>query len=197
MDHLISESEWLTILHGLRQGDAAALQRFCAKCGPMLRAIADRRVAPRLQRRFDADDVVQSTFRTFIRRAHGGQFLFEDNQRLWNLLCAITLTKLREKARFHQRQSRSASRERPVPADEPGEGESSWASPDPGPDAAVEFADEFQHVLGELDDGERRLVDLKLQDRTNDEAAEAMGVSERTVRRMLAGLQLKFGRLLT
>jgi len=184
-------------IRGLQAGEPAVLHSFYAKFGPMLHAIAERRVAPHLQRRFDADDVVQSTFRTFFRRAQGGQFLFEDNQRLWNLLCAITLTKLREKVRFHERQARATGREQPDPGDELlGERRPSPASAAISPNAALEFADEFEFLLGTLDEDERRLVELKLQDRTNDEAAETLGVSERTVRRMLTSLQSRFERLL-
>ncbi|MFO1095272.1 MAG: sigma-70 family RNA polymerase sigma factor [Planctomycetaceae bacterium] len=188
-----NDSDWQASIRGLKSGEPAVLQQFYARFGPMLRAIAEKRVAPPLRPRFDADDVVQSTFRTFFRRAQGGQFLFEDNERLWSLLCAITLTKLREKARFHQRQSRTVRRERPVgEGDGEGTPEAAWAVKGAPPEAALEFAEEFERVLSELNDDERRLVDLKLQDRTNDEAAEALGVSERTVRRLLAGLHEKF-----
>lgn len=194
---LLSDSEWHTSIRGLQAGEPDVLQRFYARFGPMLRAIAEKRVAPQLRRRFDADDVVQSTFRTFFRRAQGGDFLFEDNQRLWSLLCAITLTKLREKARYHQRLSRAAGREQPVGSHGPDGAGTEWLrAAGPAPDAALEFAEEFEHILSALDEPERRLIDLKLQDRTNDEAAEALGVSERTVRRMLAGLQGKFALLL-
>lgn len=193
----LSDSEWQTSIRGLQSGEPDVLHRFYAKFGPMLRAVAAKRVSPQLQRRFDADDVVQSTFRTFFRRAQGGDFLFEDNQRLWSLLCAITLTKLREKARFHQRQSRSAEREQPDCFNGSGTtGADSLPADGPAPEAALEFSEELEHILSDLDEPERRLIDLKLQDRTNDEAAEALGVSERTVRRMLAALQVKFARLL-
>jgi RNA polymerase sigma-70 factor (ECF subfamily) len=160
----------------------------------MLHGIADSRLAPGLQRRFDADDVVQSTFRTFFRRAQGGQFQFDDNQRLWNLLLAIAFTKLREKSRYHSRQSRSVERERVTGPTKPGDStqpEDSFIARAPTPGAAVELADAYESFLLGLDDQERRLVDLKLQDRTNDEAAEALGISERSVRRILQRLEGK------
>src|SRR5262245_41323985 len=94
-------ADFQRLIDGLRAGDEATLREVYTRYGAMLRDIADSRLAPGLKRRFDADDVVQSTFRTFFRRAQGGQFQFADNQRLWNLLLAIALTKLREKARYH------------------------------------------------------------------------------------------------
>jgi RNA polymerase sigma-70 factor (ECF subfamily) len=200
-DHdLTPDADWERLIDGLTRGDAQVLRAFYAEYGPMLRTIADSRLAPGMRRRFDADDVIQSTFRTFFRRAQVGYFQFEDNQRLWNLLCAITLTKLREKARFHQRQSRGVGREVATEtADETGESgmeDASFVASGPTPDAAVEFADTFDNLVASLDEDERRLIDLKLQDQTNDEAAEALGLSERTVRRMLSRLQEKFEKLL-
>lgn len=194
-----TEAEFQRVIDGLRRGDDTTLRAFYEHYGPLLHAAADSRLAPGLKRRFDADDVVQSTFRTFFRRTQVGQFQFDDNQRLWNLLLAITLTKLREKARFHGRQGRAVEREQPARPFKPGDSATSedfCLSPAPPPDAALEFADAFESFLAGLDDQERRLVDLKLQDRTNDEAAESLGVSERTVRRLLAKLQEKITRVL-
>jgi RNA polymerase sigma-70 factor (ECF subfamily) len=188
------DAEFQRLIDGLRAGDEATLREVFAHYGPLLRGIADSRLAPGLQRRFDADDVVQSTFRTFFRRAQGGQFQFDDNQRLWNLLLAIALTKLREKVRYHGRQARAVERERPAAASRPGDStppEDSVVAPAPPPDAAVELADAYESFLLSLDAQERRLVDLKLQDRTNDEAAEALGISERSVRRILQRLEGK------
>jgi RNA polymerase sigma-70 factor, ECF subfamily len=188
-----SQEDWERLIDGLKRGDERILREFHAKYGPLLHGIADSRLAPGMRSRFDADDVVQSTFRTFFRRARIGCFQFEDNQRLWNLMCAITLTKLREKARFHSRQSRSVRREQSVegPGESAAARRSEIASSQPAPDDTVAFADAFETMLSSLDETEQKLVDLKLQDLANDEVAEALGVSERTVRRMLNRLQEK------
>ena len=53
------------------------------------------------------------------------------------------------------------------------------------PADAAEFADQFTRLIGSLDEEGRLLVDLKLQQCTNVEIAERMGLSERTVRRIL------------
>lgn len=186
-----SPDDWERLIEGLKSGDETVLREFHNRYGPMLHGIADNRLAPGMRRRFDADDVVQSVFRTFFRRARIGCFRFDDNQRLWNLMCAITLTKLREKARFHSRQSRSVARERFLD----GAGERSHSeleSPQPAPDESVDFADAFETLLNALDELEQKMVDLKLQDLTNDEVAETLGISEKTVRRRLSRLRKKF-----
>jgi RNA polymerase sigma factor (sigma-70 family) len=69
-------------------------------------------------------------------------------------------------------------------------------SPGPTPDVAAAFSEVFANLLCSLDESDRRLIDLKLQDLTNDEAAEVLGLHERTVRRMLEELRAKIERLL-
>ena len=103
---------------------------------------------------------------------------------LWRLLCAITLRKVREHARFHLRQKRGVDREitgmdiRSVAA-----------APGPLPDEAVAIAEEFERLLGSLDKEDRRIVEFKLQELSNLEVADALGCSERTVRRHLNRLR--------
>ena len=43
--------------------------------------------------------------------------------------------------------------------------------------------------MDSFSDEERRIVELKLQERTNDEVAALVGCSERTVRRILKNVQ--------
>ena len=66
------------------------------------------------------------------------------------------------------------------------------AAPGPTPDEAIEFADQFKQLLTSLDAEEQQIVHLKLQEYTNDQVAEQLGCSERTVRRTLKRLQTQF-----
>jgi RNA polymerase sigma factor (sigma-70 family) len=192
------DQSWQRLIDGLRSGDDAVLREFHQQYGHMLFGIAEARVSPSMRPRFDADDVVQSTLRTFFRRAQTSYFQFEDSQQLWNLLCAILLTKVREKVRFHTRYSRSVNREQGSAAfDEssvtPENRLLSFESP---PDVAAAFSEALANLLASLDESDQRLIQLKLQDLTNDEAAEALGVHERTVRRMLDDLRERIEKLL-
>jgi hypothetical protein len=79
----------------------------------------------------------------------------EDSEAFWQLLCAITLTKVREQARFHHRQRRGLGQEQSLTdaADRP-----SGVQPvdsGPSPVEAAEFADLFEQVLAGLDEEER------------------------------------------
>jgi RNA polymerase sigma-70 factor (ECF subfamily) len=190
---MTDEERWTRLIQGLRAGDGKVAAEFCAQYGGLLQRLAEKNMPPGLRRRVGPEDVVQSVCRTFLRRAQGGEFQLGDSESLWRLLCAITLTKVREQARFHLRQKRGLNQETDLNA---ASGQDSGVrfqpvAGGPTPAEAAEFADQFAQLLKSLDDEERQLVDLKLQDCTNDEAAARMGRSERTVRRILKRVQTR------
>jgi len=189
------EERWQRLIRGLRDGDGRVVREFCEQYGAMLYQVAEKHLPGALRRRVGPEDVVQSACRTFLRRAQGGEFELADSEGLWRLLCAITLTKVREQARFHLRQRRGVDQEvHPGPAS--GESTSGFGPADPGPSPAeaAEFTDQFQQLVASLDEEERQIVDLKLQECTNEEIAERLGCSERTVRRILKRVQAKLAR---
>src|SRR5438445_10919068 len=110
------EDRWQRLIQGLRSGDRLIVQEFCGQYGALLQRLAERHLSEGLRRRVGAEDVVQSAYRTFLRRAQAGEFQLADSEGLWRLLCAITLTKVRELARFHRRQKRGLDQEVPIEA---------------------------------------------------------------------------------
>jgi RNA polymerase sigma-70 factor (ECF subfamily) len=193
MDH---DRQWRDMLSGLRDGDAGVARAFWDQFGPVLHKIADKHLGERLRRRLGPEDVVQSVCRTFFRRAQGGQLELGDADSLWSLLCAITLNKIREKARFHGRQKRGFDQEvqaAPAAGDSMASGFQLFDK-GPSPDQAAEFADQFEQILSLLDEEERQILDLKLQDHTHEEIAEKLGTSERTVRRIMKRIQSRLAR---
>jgi RNA polymerase sigma factor (sigma-70 family) len=189
--------QWLRFIQGLRDGNRTILFEFCASYGPQLNRLADKYLGAQVRRRVGAEDVVQSACRTFFRRAQGGEFQLSDSEALWRLLCAITLTKVREHSRFHSRQKRGLDREASLT---PNAGDSAAhfdpRDPQPTPAETAEFSDFFETIRAGLDDEERQILDLKLQDCTNDEVASQLGLSERTVRRTVKRLQGRLTRAL-
>jgi RNA polymerase sigma-70 factor, ECF subfamily len=188
------EDRWRRLIDGLRAGDGRVIQEFCDQYGGPLHRLADKHLAAGLRRRVGPEDVVQSACRTFLRRAKGGEFHLVDSESLWRVLCAITLTKVREQARFHRRQKRGLDQEQPLAAASDSRPGIDPVDPNPSPAEAAAFADQFQQLLGALDEEERRIVELKLEDCTNEEVAERLGSSERTVRRVLKRLQSRLER---
>ncbi len=179
-----AEREWDRLITGLRGGDEHVVAEFCRDYGGRLQRLADRYIQPGLRRRMGPESVVQSACCSFLRRAREGQYQLADCEDLWRLLCAITVRKVREHARFHLRQKRGVDREI-AGLDTSALGE----APGPLPDEAVAIAEEFERLLASLDEEDRRIVELKLQELSNLEVADALGCSERTVRRLLNRLR--------
>jgi RNA polymerase sigma factor (sigma-70 family) len=191
------EDVWQRRLQGLRDGDPEVVRLFWEQYGQMLHRLADKNLGGGLRRRVGPEDVVQSVCRTFFRRARGGEFRFGDSDDLWRLLCAITLNKVRELERFHRRHKRGLDQEVQAAWAEgdSAPGESPPAAAGSSPDEVAAFADQFEQLIASLDDEERQVVDLKLQDCTNDEVADSLGCSERTVRRVLKRVQTRLARV--
>ncbi len=74
-------------------------------------ALVEREMNTRYRRREDPEDVVQSVFRTFFRRASQGEFQIDNAGQLWNLLQRIARHKIVNHAAFHQAQVRDVARE--------------------------------------------------------------------------------------
>ena len=152
------DENWDRLIRGLRQGDQQIIAEFFDQHGGKLRGIAEKRMASVLRRRVNPSDVVQSAFRTFFRQAGEGRFQFDDPDQLWSLICAITLTKVRQKARFHRRDQRDVYREsHPDASQEPCQpGFAVFSGRELSPDAAMEFADQFQALMESLDEEEQQ-----------------------------------------
>jgi RNA polymerase sigma-70 factor, ECF subfamily len=189
---------WQTWVQRLEQGDTQVVRAFWESYGPRLQGLAARYLHQRMRRREEPEDVVQSVCRTFFRRAREGEFEIADRDGLWRLLCAITVAKSRQKARFHRAMRRSLDREREFPADVNGSSEGAPSPPaqEPSPAEQAEFCEQLERLLSSLDDEERRLLELRLAEHTHEEAAAKMGCSERTVRRIQKRLQHRLAQML-
>lgn len=190
---VVSDDRWDRLIVGLRKGDPQIVAEFCNSYGGLLQQVAENHLASRLRRRVEPEDVTQSVYRTFLRRVQAGEFQLPDSEALWRLLCVITLMKVRQQARFHFRKRRGIDRE--VPADSnPTDSDMPVFVPQakgPTPAEAAELTDQLKFLLDCLDGQERRIVEIKLQDCTNDQVAAQLGCSERTVRRVLKNLQAR------
>ena len=97
------DQDWQDWVRALVEGDEQVAGQFWDQYGHRLQGLAAEYLTTRLYRREGPDDIVQSVCRTFLRRARIGQFELHDSESLWRLLCAITVNKVRQKARFHAR----------------------------------------------------------------------------------------------
>ncbi len=165
-------------IRGFRENDDIAVTDFWSRYEERLRRLAERNLSDRMKRRIDADDVVQSAFRTFLRRAGQDEFELRDRQNLLSLLTTITLNKIRQKVRHFAAQKRGGD------SDQYFETMADLGGNQPTPDEEAALR-EIEELLRGFDEEQQQVVDLKLQNHTNEEIARRMQCSERTVRRMI------------
>ena len=91
-----------SLLRQFQQGSTDAASRLYGRYVERLRALASAHTPGQLSGRLDADDIVQSVFRTFLRRAREGHYEVPSGEDLWGLLLVITLNKIRSCSDFHQ-----------------------------------------------------------------------------------------------
>jgi RNA polymerase sigma factor (sigma-70 family) len=188
------DRQWESWVRDLAAGNERVVQSFWDRYGARLQGLAAQFLTTRLYRRVEPEDIVQSVCRSFFVRAREGQFQLADRDSLWRLLCAITLAKVRQQARFHGRQKRSVNQEASL--QDSRLGAPPLAATQPTPEESAAFAEQLQSVLAALDEEERQIILLRLEEYTMEEIARRQKCSERTVRRILKRVQSRLQNLL-
>jgi RNA polymerase sigma-70 factor (ECF subfamily) len=175
------------LVRGLRANDQQAAAEVFARFSTRLIALARKRLGGTLRRKVDAEDVLQSAYGSFFARAAGGQFDLADWGGLWALLVRITLRKCGHRLEEFRSARRDLRREVPMGAT----GDDSVAAWEPlartpSPAEAAILAETVEGLLRALDDERhRQVVVLSLQGHELAEIAREVGLSERTVYRVL------------
>lgn len=167
-----------------RAGDEDAARVLVDQYIDRLVALARRRLKRRLHRRLDAEDIVQSVFRTFFGRIKEGQFQIASQDDLCKLLMRITVHKTLRLVAYHQADKRAAGREIELGGDTP-EALLEVIGREPSPAAAAAFIDQLEQFLAKLQPDERIILEMKLQDYSNAEIAAALKTYDRKIRRVI------------
>ena len=175
----------IDLLNRFRQGDESAATEMFERYVNRLCALARSRLSNQMQRRVEAEDIVQSAYRSFFRKA-GEHYTLEKEGDLWRLLAAITINKLRGQVEFHTAKKRGVYAEESLATDKSMIRVSpEVVSEEPKPDDAVALVEELSNVLANLDDLQRNIVELSMQNRDVEQIAEQVQRSPRTIRRTI------------
>lgn len=107
------------LLARLHAGDSAAATEIYVRYSQRLIGLMKRRIPGDLQTRLDPEDIVQSVFRSFFRRAAAGAYDVPEGSELWRLFLVMALNKVRKVGAFHRSAKRDVRRtaEMPLPTD--------------------------------------------------------------------------------
>jgi len=167
-----------------RTGDQQAAQILFDRFVERLLTLARRRISQRLSSRVDAEDIVQSVFRTFFNRLKKDEFHIDEQDDLFKLLVRITVHKTLRQIAFHKAAKRD-------PSMETFQGEHSQdqlaqvLDEEPSPQTIVAFMDHLEHFMTQLRPEDRQILELRLQGYSTDEIATQLGLYDRKIRRVL------------
>src|SRR5262249_40134414 len=111
METVMSEETHTLLARWRDQNDERAAEELFQRYVARLIALVRRRISGRLGRRLDAEDVVQSAWRSFFVRVRDGRIEVQPGNALWQLLATITLHKMGTHLQRHTAGKRSIARE--------------------------------------------------------------------------------------
>lgn len=184
------------IMSQIQAGDEDAATVVFRRFADRLRSLARSRLETMSRSFADAEDVIQSVYKSFFARYAQGQYQIDGWNDLWGLLAVITLRKCANRRSFLTAHRRDARREVSI-SGQAGPERFEWqlADREPTPLEAAMLADTVQKLLCGFDVPDRATVSMLLQGYSEHEIASAVTCSERTVRRVRSRLKFKLGQL--
>jgi RNA polymerase sigma-70 factor (ECF subfamily) len=167
----------------IQSGDDSAAADLYHRYAARLRVLADRQMSSAIRRTHEADDIVQSAFRSLFRGVNSGTYTAPEGQSLWSLLAVIAIHKVRRKA------TRNKS-VKAISLDDASE-----HRPDHDQFEADVSIEQFESSLRESIEGlrpnEQKIVELRVQGFSVMDIADHLQNSCRTVERTLQRIREK------
>ncbi len=174
-----------SLLSLLQAGNVPAAEAVFDRYVTRLLAMARRRLSKKLNRRVDADDIVQSAYRSFFVHALNGDYVLKRAGDLWRLLAKITLHKLYGQVQLPTALKRDIQREENFDFTSSSLPTADIADIEPSPDEVAEVIEQVRLAMEEMSLDQRAVLELRLAGATIEQIADAVRRSERTVRRLL------------
>ncbi|MCA9202932.1 MAG: sigma-70 family RNA polymerase sigma factor [Planctomycetales bacterium] len=175
-----------TLFPRLQACDEQAATQIFNRFASRLIALARTRLDVRFQAVVDAEDVMQSVWRSFFRRQQAGEFHFDRWDDVWSLLVLMTVRKCARTANALQAARRDVNRQVSAAAN-PEDDSASWQFMDrqPLPEEAAMLAELVAQLMDKLDERQRQILTMRLQGYSIEEISDEVGRTERTVIRIL------------
>lgn len=167
-----------TLIRRYRGGEDAAATSIYLRYARRLRALADPYCKGSLAGRFDADDVVQSVFRTFFEGVRREAYDVPAGGEIWGLLMVLALNKVRNLADYHRARKRDVRQTTSLP-DDPRR----LLAKDG--DAAAFLRLVLDEQMAGLPEPNREIIRMRIEGYEIAEIAVGTGRSRRTVERVL------------
>jgi RNA polymerase sigma-70 factor (ECF subfamily) len=180
LDESFSEISDGSLLRRYKSGDQAAATRLYLKYAHRLHGLAVAQTGQDLKTRIEPEDIVQSVFRTFFRRAKDGHYQVPDGEELWKLFLVIGLHKIRDAASYHRAEKRNVQKTLSL-----SDNDQDFAATAPDQLAENTLQIVIDELLQSLNSSQKEIIMLRLEGMTVDDIAESTQRSRRTVERTL------------
>jgi RNA polymerase sigma-70 factor, ECF subfamily len=181
-----------TLLTRFRRGEEGAATAIYLRYAKRLQLLARSQSGKDLLVRVDPEDVVQSVFRTFFRRASEGHYAIPDGEELWKLFLVIALNKVRELGEFHRAAKRDVGHTTALERRDQGPVRPS-ASDEQAYGVLRMTIDE---LLEEMSDTQRQMVMMRIAGHGIDDIARTTHRAKRSVERVLQRFRSRLGETL-
>jgi RNA polymerase sigma-70 factor (ECF subfamily) len=175
-----------TLLLRLKKGEEDAATGIYLRYAQRLQMLAHSQVSRAFSVRLDPDDVVQSVFRTFFRRAAQGHYDIPDGEELWKLFLVLALNKIRGLAAYHRAAKRDVTQTTDL---NKLFGQPSADLPDDS--AFVILRVTVDDLLNDLPEPQRSMVIMRIEGCDVQRIADATQRSKRSVERALQSFRQK------
>jgi len=173
------------LLEQLRANNADAASEIFQRFARRLVGMARLRLDEKMRQKVDAEDVVQSVFRSFFARCAEGQFDFDNWDSMWGLLVRLTIWKCGRRVEYFRAIRRDIRRETAGGGVEDDSAVCEALADDPTPTEAAMLADTTELVMRRLStDKKRRIFELSLQGYSVHEISTMVQHYERGVERV-------------
>jgi len=149
---------------------------------PKLIRLAERNMSVRLIAKVGSDDMAGSIIGSVLRMSREGKIKIEQSDDFWKLLVAISLNKVRKKARYFNAQKRDSGREIQFGGDLPSLEEIARDHGDPTLEDGEDLVNLLELLTERLDDDCKAVLAGKLEGRTNLEIAPTLGTSGKSTK---------------
>jgi len=182
-----SASELSDFLRRIQAGDDGAARELLNRYEAEVRLVVRRQLPRLLRSRFDSLDFLQSVWGSFFRRMRTAPTEFEDSRHLVAFLARAAKNKVIDEYRRAASRKHNMHREEPLWLD----GRRPRDVPDPidSPSEVAEAHEVLVRLCELMPVGRRTILEMKAQGLSSKDIGEKLGISERTVQRVLEELR--------
>lgn len=171
----------------VRLGDEAALAELTQRYEAELHLAARVLLGRALRAHLDSADLVQSVHHSLLLGLRQNKIRLTSPQELLGL--AVTMARRKVARHWRRLQRQQPLDPAAVETAGPAAALTALTSSEPDPAQEAQFRDTLAHLCGQLDDKDRRLIELRLQGYSTAEAARQLGVDADVLRVRLSRLR--------